>query len=325
MNIAILRTRHKKQNGLRTENDSEPRLALIAGHWTTISSRYGLKFATWNVLTLLPDGQYSLASLEFDKYNLDLIGLCETRWRDSGEHFAGIYHYVWSGPNNNSGKVGQAGVALAMSRNTRKALISWRPINERMLEARFEHRHGKLTIIVAYAPTYLAENDKKADFYELLQYVAGSSSTHDITLVLSDTNAAFTRDARNNWPDVVGTTFVDRTTNDNGERLLSFCRSTDLCIADSWFPRKRIHHWTWYSNDGFTKKAIDHIIISRCVIQCRVFRGAQLRGTPITVSYAQTCLKLKAPPGSRQHHQPDITRLADPSTKLQYQCEISNC
>ena len=98
--------------------------------------RHVLKVATWHVITLLPDGQDSLASLEFDKYNLDLIGLCETRWRDSGEHLAGNYHYVWSGPNNNSGKVGQAGVALAMSRNTRKALISWRPINERMLEAR---------------------------------------------------------------------------------------------------------------------------------------------------------------------------------------------
>ena len=141
------------------------------------------------------------------------------------------------------------GVALAMSRNTRKAPISWRLINEHMLEARFEHRHGKLTIIEAYAPTNLAENDKKADFYELLQDVAGSRSPHDITFVLSDTNAALSRDARTNWPDVVGTTFVDRTTNDNGERLLSFCRSTDLCLAGSWFPRTRIHHctWSWYS------------------------------------------------------------------------------
>ena len=215
------------------------------------------------------------------------------------------------------------GVALAMSRNTRKALISWRPINERMLEARFEHRHGKLTIIVADA-----ENDKKAYFYELLQDVAGSRSPHDTTLVLSDTNEALSRNARTNWPDVVGTTFVDRTTNDNGERLLSFCRSTDLCIADSWFPRKRIHHWTWYSNDGFTKKAIDHIIISRRwlrrVIQCRVFRGAQLGNTDYRLLRANIRLKLMAPPGSRQHHQPDISRLADPSTKLQYQCEISN-
>ena len=180
----------------------------------------------------------------------------------------------------------------------------------------------------AICPTNLAENDKKADFYVLLQDVAGSRSPHDITIVLSDTNAALSRDARTNWPDVVGTTFVDRTTNDNGERLLSFCRSTDLCIADSWFPRRQIHHWTWYSNDGFTKKAIDHIIISRrwlrCVTQCRVFRGAQLGNTDHRLLCANIRLKLKAPPGSRQHHQPDISRLADPSTKLQYQCEISN-
>ena len=177
-------------------------------------------------------------------------------------------------------------------------------------------------------PTNLAENDKKADFYALLQDVTGSNSPLDITIVLSDTNAALSRDACTNWPDVVGTTFADRTTNDNGDRLLSFCRSTYLFIADSWFPRKQIHHWTWYSNDGFTKKAIDHIIISRrwlrCVTQCRVFRGAQLGNTDHRLLCANIQLKLKAPPGSRQQHQPDISRLADPSTKLQYQCEISN-
>ena len=123
-------------------------------------------------------------------------------------------------------------MALAMSRDTGKSLISWRPINERTIEARFEHRHGKLTIIVAYAPTNLAENDKKADFYELLQDVAGSRSRHDITLVLSDTNAALSRDARTNWPDVVGTTFVDRTTNDNGERLRR-CVEAQTCASST--------------------------------------------------------------------------------------------
>ncbi len=90
----------------------------------------------------------------------------------------------------------------------------------------------------------------------------------------------------------------------------------------------QIHHWTCYSNGGFPKKAIDHIIISRrwlrCVTQCRLFRGAQLGNTDHRLLCANIRLKLKAPPGSRQHHQPDISRLADPSTKLQYQCEISN-
>ena len=244
--------------------------------------RHDLKVATWNVLTLHPDGQDSLDSLDFDNHNLDQIGLCETRWRDSCEHATGNYHCVWSGPNDNYGKAGQAGVALGMSMNTRRTLISWRPINDRMLEARFEHRHGNLTIIVAYASANLTENDKKAYFYELLQDVAVSRSPHDSTLVISDTNEALSRDARTNWPDVVGTTFVDRTPNDNGERLLSLRRSTYPCITDSWFPRKRIQ-WTWYSNAGLTEKAIDHIIISRRWLrfgtQYRVFRGSQLGNT----------------------------------------------
>ena len=247
------------------------------------------------VHTEVTDSQIELIIVslaKIDKYNLDLIGLCEMRWRDSGEHLAGNYHYVWSGPNNNSGKVGQAGVALAMSRNTRKALISWRPINERMLEARFEHRHGKLTIIVAYAPTNLAENDKKADFYALLQDVAGSRSPHDITIALSDTNAALSRDARTNWPDVVGTTFVDRTTNDNGDRLLSFCRSTDLCIADSWFLRVSksiIGPGTAMMVSRKKPSITSSSRIDGCdASHSAVYSEALNSGTPITVSYAQT-------------------------------------
>ena len=75
-------------------------------------------------------------------------------------------------------------------------------------------------------------------------------------------------------------------------RLLSFCRSTYLCTAHSWFPRKRIHHWTWYSNDGFTKKAIGHIIILRrwlrCVTKWCGFRDdKKLAYWPATVEYRE--------------------------------------
>ena len=68
--------------------------------------------------------------------------------------------------------------------------------------------------------------------------------------------------------------------NDNGSRLLDFCASNDLRIGSSWFPRKRIHQLTWYSNDGVTRKVLDHVIISRrwfsCMTSCRVFRSAEL-------------------------------------------------
>ena len=266
MNITILRTRHEKQTGRPpTENRTPACINLPAiGQRIHLDIRHGLKVVAWNVLILLPDGQDSLASLE---YNLDLIGLCETRWRDSGEHLAGNYHYVWSDPNDNFGNVGQAGVALAMSRNTRKALISWRPINTRMLEARFEHRHGKLTIIVAYAPTKLAENGKKVAFYELLQDVAGSRSPHDITLVISDTNVVLSLSLEPLA--LTGRVFLAPHSSTEPPMTMAnaSCRPVEAHTCASPTPGFRASE----SNIGRgtammvlrEKKAIDHIIISR--------------------------------------------------------------
>ena len=68
--------------------------------------------------------------------------------------------------------------------------------------------------------------------------------------------------------------------NDNGSRVLDLCASNDLRIGSSWFPRKRIRQLTWYSNDGVTRKVLDHVIISRrwfsCMTSCRFFRSAEL-------------------------------------------------
>ena len=145
--------------------------------------------------------------------------------------------------------------------------------------------------ICIYATTNVADNDKKADFCELLQDVAGSISSHHHRSLWHQC-IALSRDARTNWPDVVGTKFVDRATNGNGERLLSFCRCTDLCIADSWFPRKRIHHWTWYSNHSLHGKTPSITSSSRVdgydASHSAVYSEAPNLGTPTIVSCVQT-------------------------------------
>jgi len=55
--------------------------------------------------------------------------------------------------------------------------------------------------------------------------------------------------------------FVDSCTNDNGRRLLNLWGLNDLSIVDTWFIRKKIHQW--YSPGGRTRKALDHIIVTR--------------------------------------------------------------
>ena len=82
---------------------------------------------------------------------------------------------------------------------------------------------------------------------------------HDITVLLGDFNATV-RDDVGLWRGTVGPVSPDPL-NDNGIRLLELCRSHDLYIANTYFQRKTIHQYTWYSNDGRTKKMIDYVII----------------------------------------------------------------
>jgi len=62
--------------------------------------------------------------------------------------------------------------------------------------------------------------------------------------------------------------------------LLSLCSSHGLIVSGSpgsWFRRLNVHRWTWASNDGRTKKEIDHIITKdiRSIKSYCVFRGAE--------------------------------------------------
>lgn len=243
------------------------------------------------------------------------------RWQGNGETTAGNHCYIWSGPES---RTGLYGVALAIPKALRRSLISWTPISDRLLSARFLHHHGKMTVIVAYAPTDVADEEAKDAFYDQLHQAVDQAPPHDITIILTDANATLSSSDRSPGSPV-GTTFVDSTTNDNGNRLLLLCHQNNLCVADTWFPRKRVHHWTWYSPDGRTRKALDHILISRrwksFVTNCRVFRGAQLGNTDHRLLVAQLKLKLRA----IQHKtlpRPDSSRLSDPNIATDFSCSI---
>uniref|UniRef100_A0A3P8SEE9 Endonuclease/exonuclease/phosphatase domain-containing protein n=1 Tax=Amphiprion percula TaxID=161767 RepID=A0A3P8SEE9_AMPPE len=277
-----------------------------------INLRHSTRVATWNVQTLHRPGYATLLSRELCRYNITLAGLCEVRWQGNGEITAGDHCYIWSGPER---RTGLYGVALAIPMALRKSLISWTPMSDRLLSARFLHQHGKLTVIVAYAPTNVADEDVKDAFWDQLHQAVGQAPPHDITIILTDANATLSSSDRSTGSPV-GTTFADRTTN-NGNRLLLLCHHNNLCVADTWFPRKRIHHWTWYSPDGRTGKALDHILISRrwksSVTNCRVYRGAELGNTDHRLLVAQLKLKLRANQHSQTQPRLESSLFSDPN------------
>ena len=63
------------------------------------------------------------------------------------------------------------GVSILMSKQASEALIGWKPINERIITARFKSKHAKVTVIQANAPTENSSGEDKDTFYDQLSDV----------------------------------------------------------------------------------------------------------------------------------------------------------
>ena len=57
------------------------------------------------------------------------------------------------------------GVGILMNKNAAKSLIGWNPVKDRIIAARFQSKHTKITLIQVYAPTENSNEEEKDNFY----------------------------------------------------------------------------------------------------------------------------------------------------------------
>ena len=183
---------------------------------------------------------------ELQKSKIDLAGISEARIPGPGSSRVQGSLLLHSG-----GAHRQHGVALVISPQLVNSLQSWSPISDRLLQSRFSHKHGHLTVVVVYAPTEIADDDTKDSFYHQFSAAIATVPPHDILVILGDLNAV--TGPPTDSSSIVGP-FGSGMPNDNTERLLSLCAVHGLTVMGSWFRRRDIHRWTWLSHDGTTKK-----------------------------------------------------------------------
>ena len=51
--------------------------------------------------------------------------------------------------------------------------------------------------------------------------------------------------------------------NDNGERLVNFCKRHNLFVTNTWFQQKRSAQHTWIAPDKVTKNQIDYVLVDK--------------------------------------------------------------
>ena len=99
-----------------------------------------MNFGIWNVRTLNDPAKGPKLAKEMDRYNIDVLGVAESRYVGSDKVSIGNKQVLYSGRNDGRHT---HGVALFCSSFASKCLLSWEPINERLLTARFISRTAK--------------------------------------------------------------------------------------------------------------------------------------------------------------------------------------
>jgi hypothetical protein len=315
-------TDHAAMKGLGESSSGEAQVLMTtAGKLAKPDLRVHLRIATWNVLTLARTGYLTSLVREVDRLDIDIAGITEARLKDNGDKTIEGYVIYHSG-----GSQSHRGVALVIKRHLANSIKEWQPISDRLLYVRMGHRHGCITLIVAYAPTEDSASADKDIFYQQLESLTQSTHTHDQLIILGDLNAVTGTD-RSGFERVIGP-FGSGTPNDNSDRLLSYCATFGLSAVGSWFRRKDIHRWTWLSNDGVTKKEIDHMLTRNrdCFKSYRVHRGAECAANTdhrlVVACISVRLIKMRKRPRMLKY---DIDRLKSNSAVAnQYDIELQN-
>ena len=109
-------------------------------------------------------------------------------------------------------------------------------ISSRILIARLTIHNMNFKIIVVYAPLEALSPSTKHHFYSELQKhcAEDEEKPHQKLFVIGDFNAT-TSIAKEHCSFTETRVIENITNNDNGNRMLEFCRNNELCISNIWF------------------------------------------------------------------------------------------
>ena len=311
------------QTGSMTTSNESPQEEVRDATDSLLRAKTKIKIGAWNVRTMNEASKSAQVVSEMRRYHLDILGVSECRWTGSGrQRLSDGSTILFSGHEENHIN----GVALIISKEKVNTLVEWEPISDRMVRARFNSKHCKLTIIQCYAPTNEAEDEVKDEWYEQLNHVVSKVPRHDLLLVIGDLNAKVGAD-NSTYERAMGKHGCG-VMNNNGERLADFCLNNNCVIRGTIFPHKSIHKLTWRSPDGRSVNQIDHVIVNgkwrRSLTDVRAFRGADVFSDHYLIT-ATVSLKLrKVKKQNLQRRRLDITKLSCPATKQQFVLEVKN-
>ncbi|XP_070136100.1 craniofacial development protein 2-like [Drosophila bipectinata] len=161
---------------------------------------------------------------EMEKMQIAIAGISEMRWRGNGTTTISSGNLVMHSGTNDGGR---SGFGIYVSKQYKQALISWSPVSDRIVIARFRCNARHITIVQCYAPTEDASDDIKDDFYNALTSSLIRIERGDKKILMGDFNAKI---GPNNGLETIMGRHGVATRSNNGDRLIDLCQTFQLVI-----------------------------------------------------------------------------------------------
>ena len=131
-----------------------------------LRGREDITIATRNVRTLRAAGKVEELLHEMDQYRWSILGLCEMRWKKSGEIPTDGVHRVYFSRKEDKH---EQGVGFLVHKDIVKSVKGCLPISSRLMTVRLRASPFNITIIQLYAPTSSYDDSDVDEFYRELQ------------------------------------------------------------------------------------------------------------------------------------------------------------
>lgn len=225
----------------------------------TMDIKSNFKIGTWNLRSLYEAGKTHNAILEMKRLDIQILGVSEMRWPNSGKCNIEDHTVYYSGEDSN---LHANGVAFIVSKQVEKCVESVCCASDRVIMLQLNSKSININLIQVYAPTSLSDEDEIEKFYDTIKSVTNKIKKKDITILMGDLNAKVGQGREDR---VVGD-FGLGVRNERGDRFVEFCRDNNLCIMNTFYklPKRRLYTWKHPSDNPEkpVRNQIDYITIN---------------------------------------------------------------
>jgi hypothetical protein len=220
-----------------------------------------IQVATFNTRTLSNDAYLSEFENALKKVKYDVIGLSETKRNGEGSIDCADFRFYYNGKTKKSKSPDDekaASSGFIVNKRWLNNIKMCKCVSFRVLVLILKiNKTSTMGFVQVYAPTSKASENEMNKFYGDVEKAQKMISDCTWKIVMGDWNSkiGLSQDIE---CDVMGQYGYGKR-NERGERLIRFCRKSQLVITNTMFKKKPQQKWTW-SLDMKTKNEIDFIL-----------------------------------------------------------------